>query len=379
MTGYLRFAVYTKNYVRKGPVGGLSDIEITFRHNLPGKAQFTVDSDNLRATDLATEGARVVIDYRYERGAPPVRMSGTVEEGQGDGYPATRTFSVTDDFAEVFNYMDGWPKPAAAISAQTDAYYKSAGPAETVLKDIVSKNATRNGIPLVVPTSSSRGANITVTIRMHPLYDRLFPAFDAAGLGVRVVQVDGFRELQVYQPTTYTRALTQRSGILSAAPFSVITPTVTRTVVGAGGEGELRKFQQYINSPRETLWGVHREAFVDARDIGAADPDVVALMQTRADEALFEGTAKTSVAITANETDVWRFGKTFQVGDRVTVKPADGPTLSDYIREVRITQNATDGLVVAPMIGNWADSNDVKLYKAVALALKGIRDQRSSR
>src|SRR5690606_25121317 len=97
----IKITAWTKGYVRRGPVVGFTQVDITFVHNGPGEAVVTVDADHLRVPDLTAEGARVVVEYP-DAGE---MISGTVEEvtGEGAAEVATRTFRVRDDWAAIFH------------------------------------------------------------------------------------------------------------------------------------------------------------------------------------------------------------------------------------------------------------------------------------
>src|SRR5690606_11954936 len=266
-----------------------------------GEALFELDADHPRVADLAAPGARAVLCYT----PADLWFSGTVEEvtGAGAAPVATRTFRVRDDWLDVFQDLVGWPNPDGDVDEQGDegAYYRVSGKAETVVKDIVAQNATRCGLHLTTPASSGLGQDVTVQVRMHQLWDRLQPAVEQAGLGFRVVQkASPDRVLAVYEPATVAAVLTEDSGIVEEGSYKLSPPTVTRVVVGAGGEGVARNFFQKIDSAAESLWGVKREVFIDARDLNPdeLDPeDLEAEALERADEALFEGAAKSGLQV----------------------------------------------------------------------------------
>jgi hypothetical protein len=267
----LTITVYTKGYVRKGVVAAPTSVSVSINHNAPGTAEFTVDADHARISDLTAYGARAVVAYRYAPSSDPVVLiSGPVGDttGEGPADSAVRKFVITDDWAEIFNGIIGWPNPTGTVSQQGDdsAYFTRTGPAETVVKQIVAPNATRQGLPLTVPATEGRGAKITVSVRMHPLADKIFPAADQAGIGVRVLQLGTERTLTVYTPKSRARVLTEESGIVVGGSWQIKPPTVTRVTIGAGGEGKLRAFYEYVDAARESTYGIRRSAFIDARD-----------------------------------------------------------------------------------------------------------------
>jgi hypothetical protein len=387
----LRIEVWTKSYVRKGVVGRPTSVAGSIIHNAPGTMDFTVDADHPRIVDLTADGARAVLTYRYVPGdTPTTLMSGTIGEvtGTGPASSSTRTFRIRDDW-NILNDILGLPNPTGTMAQQgaDTAYYTATGPAETVLKTIVAANAGRQGVTVTIPTTLGRGSSCTVTLRMHPLADRLFPTIDQAGIGVRVDQQGTSRVLDVYVPTVRSRVLTEQSGAIVNGDFQLSPPTVTRVLAGAGGEGTARVFREYVSNGTggtilnpaaglagiETSLGWSRATFVDARDVDVTDPNLATILQARALEALTEGGAKQSLRVTLAETDQFRFGKTYLLGDRVSVQLAGSPVMTDLIREVQFDYGADSGLSITPIVGDWSSSSDL-IYRQVAQIARAVRD-----
>lgn len=374
--------LYDKAYQYKGQIPAPEAVEWLGVWGAAGDLAFTVGGENPRLERLLTPGSRVVCTLDrpgYEE--PKTLISGPVSEWQGSGleHLPTRVFTVRDDFAEVFHGVVAWPVPAAAITAQnTSSYHTVTGPAETVVRSAVSANAARQGVPVTVGASTGLGPTVTVKFRMHPLWDRLFPLVADKGLGVRVVQAHGqsARYLLTWLPTT-RREVTEESGvILPGAEMHVRAPSVTRVVVGAGGEGTMRVFRQYIDTVAEAKWGMSRSVFVDARDIATTDPDLLTLMQQRADEALAEGAEVTSLSVELTETDAWQYGTAFELGDKLPIRLSGSDTITDRVTEVELSWSAGDdgGLLVTPRVGKYEESPNDRLYRLVARALKATRD-----
>jgi hypothetical protein len=347
-----------------------------------GDCDFTVRATNGRVADLSANGARVTVDYYLDDTDPtiaPIRCySGEITNvhGEGRAEQAIRTFTVTDDW-NVLNTTLGWANPTGADTNQgTAAYYTRTGPAEDVALDVIGANATRLGLNLSVPASAGRGSTITAKFRMHPLADRLWPAVDQAGIGIRVVQQNAQRAVQVYQPVTYPRILTETSGIVQGNSWDVTRALVTRTMVGAGGQDVARVFRHFVNTALETSLGTALEVFVDARDVDQAAPDLVAQLQARSDQALAQFAATASLNLTLVERGSFRYGKTFNLGDRISMQTLNGPVITDLVRAVDINMDQDAGLTVTPIVGNWSDSStDSGLAKIVAQLAKSLRDQ----
>lgn len=378
MVGRLPFdvTVFDKSYVRKGPLGAPKSLSGEVVKNEAGSLEFTVAADHPRVPDLTAPGARVVVNYRPTPSSEMFLISGRVQEAAGGG-PASapwRRFTVVDDFTLLTDEVQCWPNPTGTISQQGDdeAYFTRTGPAETVLKQILAPNVARDGIVLTIPATAGLGSTITGSMRFHTPYERLWPAVDQAGVLVRVRQSGATRVLDVTVPTAYPRVLTQQSGVVVSGEFSVEAPTVTRVTVLAGGEGTARVVRRKIDTAREAAYGVRLNATRDARDVDAADPNLEALLTERMDEVLAEGAPKASLKCELVETDSFKFGVTFQLGDRVSVRLADAPVVTDSVRSVAFEWTPDDGVRVTPRVGEWADVSDAPLVKHVTALTRAV-------
>lgn len=372
--------VYDQDYVSRGPLGAPASLtgEVTF--NAPGSAEIVVPAGHKRIADLTAPGARVSIHYTMP--SPRVFMlSGRVEAVDGGGGPrAWRRFRVVDDFSVLTDEVQCWPVPAAAITAQSDAYHTVTGPAETVLKSILAPNVTRQGTVLTIPATAGLGSASTASVRFHTVAERVLPLVDGAGLGVRVRQSGATRTLDVWQPATYPRPLTEGSGVVISGEYTIEAPTVTRVVVGAGGEGAARVFRQYVDTALESTWGIVLPAFRDARDIDTDNPDLEALMQARADETFAEGAPVASLRCELVETSAFRLGIAYNVGDIVSVQLAGGaPLITDRVRSVAFEWTAAGGAVITPRIGEWSDTSDDVMVRRVLALTRATSDLQKGR
>lgn len=387
----LMITVYDKNYNRKGVVAAPESVSIQLVWNAPGRAEFTVPASHARVNSLATPGSRCTFDYRLPDGTWKRVLSGLVFKWSGSGsvVNATRTFEVRDDL-HVLNKMLAFQVPENFAVDQADAAYDvRTGPLETIIKGVVTDNnvATKAGSParpiphLTIEADSATGPTKTIKFRMHNVAEKILTAATNNGLGVRIVQSGTSRELQTWTPATYPRVLTEESGIVRGADFSYEAPEVTSIVAGGQGEGTLRDFWDssitgFHDPTAEAAWGEVYSEFIDARDISSSDPaGPTNLARERAQERLEEGAAKASLRAELAETGRFRYGIAFDLGDKVSVRPAgEGSAITDRVREVHIDWTASDGLVVTPLVGEWQDSQTDRLYRVVRKSLKAIND-----
>lgn len=383
----IQIELWDKTFTRLGYVGAPLTFTATKRRNAASDCTFSVPATHPRVANLITSGCRAVVTYRYEPDADPIRLvSGRVQNKSGDGPAgqATRSFSIRDDWnilASTLGFLD--PTLAADDTNQSaNGPYKISGPAETAALDVIDKNYATRLAPgrLVMPTSQGRGASVSLQFQMDYLADILFPAVDNAGIIVEIGQVDDHLELSVREPATYTRALTEGSGVVVGGTFSLDDVTATRVIVGVGGNSSdipARVFRQFINTAAEAQIGEPLEVYVDGGSIALTD-DITAQAQQMSDDAFTSNAEKVNLDLTLIESGAFKYGKTFLDGDNVTVKLNNTPqAFTDYVRDVQIDWNPGDsgqgGLIVSPHVGNWQDDPDSILFREVQSVGKALR------
>lgn len=375
VTAPFRISVYDKDFAPLDWVGAPLEVHATVRNNAASAATLVLDADDEQVGVLTAAGARVVIEYFHDPADPLATLfllSGPVGERSGSSGPAgTRTFEVTDDWTTVFGML-GWPNPTGDASEQgdDDAYYTLTGSAEYVLKSLVSVNATRLGLPVTVATDLDRGSDISISTRMHRIGDRLFPAVTQAGLCVTVRQDGAGLVVDCHEPVVLVDPLTEASGVVESGSFTAHPPAVTRATVGGGGEGTSRVFRVVVDTVAEAEWAMVREAFVDARDTTDT-----AILDARAQQAITEGAAKTSLSATLSETDDFRYGVTCNVGDVVAVQLLGVDPITDTVTEAQIDWTPRGGLDAVPRVGDTPASFEEIAAAALERVAARTRDQ----
>ena len=375
----LSCTVYNKEFEREGFINDAEALEVTPTHNDVGIAKLTLPLDHPKAAllvDLATTGsARAVFEEDGEH-----RLSGPLEfiEATGPSSEGLITFTFDDDFRELRNIL-GWPVPAAALTAQTVEYYTLTGPAETVVKTLVQLNGvTRLGKPITIAPDLGRGQVITVSIRFHPLYDKLVPVLDRAGIGISIKQSGAGLLLDCYEPTLYPLDLSEAAGIVTDFKWTYRREAATDVVVGGKGEAVEREFRSFTDAPRISQLGERIEVFRDARD---SNSDILsereAVYAERASETFAETKALPGVSISLSETSNFRYGgDRFNVGDRVRVKLGTGLLVEDILRSVSIRDSADNGFTTVPMVGENKTVEQIIAGGLKSLS-RGLRDLRS--
>lgn len=369
-----KLALYDKAFNFISFLGAPASLSGTLRHNALSTVNFAVSSDHHLAGDLLTAGTRLVLDYNGN-----FAVSGQVRSkaAKGPNSAAEISCTVVDDLRILQNL--GMPNPTGpqaegsmpSQGADT-AYYKATGTAEDIVKDVASKNlVTRLGLPVTFGTNLHRGTTPTggVQLRFHPMSDKLLPMADANGIGVTVRQSGAGFLLDVYTPTTYPQVLTEASGVITDWSWSQSDPEATRVVSGGQGEGTARVFRYLIDDAREAEYNDIIEIFRDARD---ADSNTV--LDARAQETLNDGAPRHGLSLTLAETDTFRYGDTFQVGDIVTAN-VGGLLITDVLREVTFTYTTDEGVDVTPSVGDPSvDEPDAQIAAAIRRLAQNQRD-----
>lgn len=369
MENPFKLTIYDKAFKRLGWLGDALEVHPTPRHNIMGSLDFSVASNNAKLPLMLQPGARMTCHYLGEQIiSGPVRLRG----GKGPSSQGIVTLSVDDDF-RLLNRLAGWPVPENALSNQNLEYCTITGPAETVAKSFISRNMGRLGQPITVAPDLGRGQTITVTSRFHPLFDRLFPAVETAGIGVSVVQSGAGLLVDCYVPKTYPRVLSEESGVVTEWSWSNAAPDATRGVIGGGGKGIARTFQAFSNTTRESAWGDVIEMFLDARD--TTDPTIYT---SRANQKLAETGEKSGLMVKFSETENFRYGTGgVERGDLVTLAVGPGLVITDTLREAAMSWTRANGLQIQPQVGDVTNSTDLVMGRAVRNIASDVRNFRS--
>lgn len=346
----------------------------TAEYNGVGTGTVTLPIGHKLIPALATPGARLHYRYVDHTDYPVLQLSGMIKADQAEVSlrTGTVTFTMVSDEVLLKNTL-GWPVPTAGLSAQTSEYDTRTGPVDAICADLAVANLiTRRALPCKIVPLFADGPTATIKARMHPLWDVIKPALETAHYGIRLWQWNpGDPEpfflagqlagavllLEVYKSVdrpyvNWTPLLGITSG---TAAFTA--PTVTRVVVGGGGEGTARVFQGYVDDAREAEWGPLGvvERFVDARD--TSDAGVLA---QRASEELTEGAGTTTLDVSTVDGDPWVYGadQHYALGDRVRVTPVEGITRIEKVRAVTVSIDGEHGIRISPRIGDPSPVSD---------------------
>lgn len=134
---------------------------------------------------------------------------------------------------------------------------------------------------------------------------------------------------------------------------------------------------------------LNAERFVDRRDIPVSKatngtpinpgdstpvfPDVLAQLDQAGIEALTEAVSKASLSVTPIDTEQLQFGRDYSLGDIVAVS-IDGVTITDVLREVKLSDDTGNGPEIKPTIGSPDATADAPaIYRVVRKMRQAIR------
>ncbi|MFG3136135.1 siphovirus ReqiPepy6 Gp37-like family protein [Streptomyces sp. NPDC048211] len=375
----LRVYVRDATLARVGQVDDYTSLTVIPRYNAIGAYTMEISADSAKA-DLLVEGNGLII--RTAAGdlvdSGPIR---TVDwsRSESDGGAGKLTVTGVSDTALLAQYTC-WPNPAAAIGSQASAVYKiSAVKAETAMRALVNANAGPGALTgrknplLTLAADGGRGPTITRQVnQFDSLLTVLTDIADAAGLGIRVIQVGTGLQFQVYAPTDRSGIARFSFGLgnLTDASYTTTPPSCTRALVVAGGQSTPRVCKTYDRT--DPLFpSLVIEQFVDLTSVDTASVDLTAQMDQAAEEALTSGAGKGSLSMSPIDIPLLRYGRDYTVGDTVSAQVRTA-WMTDVVREVTLTCTL-DGTTVKAAVGT--DSGDgavARIYQLIAQVKRDV-------
>lgn len=354
------------NLANAKAIGGSWKLKARRKFNAPGSGTVTVPATP-RNTALMVPGNRVVV----ARGGQ-VWTSGPIETpfdyswqvGAGeDSTPGRLSIQFTDDLAKIVGYKV-YPTPSSDFEHQTtvDAYTRTAVNGELLLRDLVNLNCGPGAIAarlipgLVLGAVAGVGTNVNFASRFGDMGDELRSvALAAGGIGFRALQVGSNVEFQVYQPRDRTAAVrfSRSRRNLTAIQYRSKAPTTTTALVAGQGEGAARTTKEVRDAAAEAAWAWRIEQFVDQRQSN----DATVLVQA-GQEAIAKGAAQYTLSTVTVDTDLQRYGRDYDLGDKVTVEVLPGLDVADLVREVELVADPGSGEFVTAVVGSGDVSTD---------------------
>ena len=267
--------------------------------------------------------------------------------------------------------------PSKAITAQPDddtGTYKRTGKLEDVVSAMLSANVgqtalAENKTPLVVEASHGRGKSVTINSRLENLLEVAQTAMlkDTSIVFESYMPSQGAprRRFRASRDLTREVRLSEINGALSSFELEESAPEATRAIVSGPGAGDLHEFLS-VTGP-ETDWGLKRTVYVSASN---DDEDE---MREAGTEELADKGESGSITLELVDVPGCRFGTDFNVGDKVTVRLADGATITDIVQSAEIEWSETGReikLHVGPTLEDPSETDAALVKKVKALSSK---------
>lgn len=373
-----RIEVYDENINKLGRVGQYITCDLLLKHLEVGSWGLLLNLSEPAAELLQAPGRRITVDFEEpEADGSRIRLlSGPVDSSEVivDGYgQRTVAFAGYDDKwwldQRVAYQSPEMTFPSLGVSfAQPDYVDIRAGSGEAVAKAFVTANAvTRFPVPhLTVAPNLGRGSSVSYNARMHSLLWMVTVSTSGSGLGFRVDQVGSNLVFDVYDPEDKPVRLSTKLGNLQAYKVKQLSPAASFVVGGGTGENTARRYMQKSLPASAVGWG-HREKYLDVTD-ATTDVD----LSLRITENLFLGEPTAGFSLTPRDTRAMRFGRDYNVGDRVIVELESGLEVTDTVREVKLSHTSADGMSIVPGIG-YSQSTDPTA--AIYRSYRALRDE----
>ena len=278
-------------------------------------------------------------------------------------------------------YRVVYPDYLHAWTAQGNAYYADSGTGESVLRNLVNRQAGSNALTArIVPglhlgTAVGVGGAISVRERFTPLLDAMRSAADLSGglaFDVRDT-LAGTQEFVVWQPVdrTDTARFGVELGNVASLEIRRTSPVATTALVAGTEELAARQTLEKSNTAAVTLWG-RREMFVDQRQATddtwvPGDPptaEQLAEYEKAADETLADQGEQFAVAAVTIDTPQLQWGRDYNIGDKVSVITPFGP-VDDLVRQVDIAVDENGVEDIRSTIGTNDIASDDPLASTV--------------
>lgn len=278
------------------------------------------------------------------------------------------------DFNTVLQDDLAWPDPAHAAEAQALEYDVRTGPAETVIRSLISANIgpdaptfRRAGFAskLLLDPDLGRGQTVTTSSRFDNLLSQCALAGKLGGVGFRIV-VDGPNlRLKIFTPRDLSKLvrLDIANGRLTSYEQATIAPSLTRALVGGKGAGTARAFIERSSAASladEAAWGRRIVTFLDQSS--TSDPTELA---QAGDDALATGGSVKQTTLTPTDDETMRYQRDWFLGDFITAV-VGGQESPEVVTQGAIALGVT-GVRIGAQVGDPDpdDLRDLRLLQRV--------------
>lgn len=304
------------------------ECEAVIRCNLPGTFSVKVADNGLLPRRLGP-GWELAIT------SPGIQLSGPIDTFLREISAASSSLTLAGKthlglLAERVIY----PDPSAEAGKQSKARYEASGPAEDVIKQLVSLNLGPQALPsrihpdFKLSPSAGLGRPVKASERFSILLGAAKALADQGGLVMDAYRLE--RGPGVEFSTRPALDLSRRVRLQASGEITLSAPKATTAIMAGQGEGESRRVIEV--SKGGSLWGRRIESFFDRRDT-----DDISQLHEAGEQEINEKWDSNSAKFTLRE-DYFKFGRDFQIGDIITLE-LPGAEVVEQVKEVKITWN----------------------------------------
>ncbi|QIN93677.1 minor tail protein [Microbacterium phage Stromboli] len=350
-------------FVRLGQIAPeYTDLKFVDVHNGVGSWELKLPAEHPRLPDLKQKGSGIVVTEHWMEGAVHKyrTFSGrmrTARLSQNAADPAGTWVITGVDDNVIAAATRVYPDPLHAADAQEAAYWELSGPAETVMKNAVWRNAGSGAIAarvypwLSVPSSTGLGDSVKCSSRFDVLGDLLTSLGTAGNLGWEFRQVGAGVTFSVYTPQDKTGAvrLDIRNGGLESNELGFTAPSASEVLVLGQGEGEARTVLRVSSAEAAAevaAWGLRWEQVKDQRNTD----DPVELQQAGDEIIAEQGATVNSLKVVPSDTPGMALGRDWYRGDKITVV-VDGQETTAIVTQVATSISAA-GIIRQVAVGD---------------------------
>lgn len=363
----LRATLYTPDYVKLGVLPLLGGTVILRRNHI---STFVLDVDgNHHGWVRYRKGHRVVISD--DTGQLLAGQISKVGKSYSGGLRSV-TLTGSSDMVWLAQRVT-YPNPDQHPESQSEGYYKRSGNAETLILDLVRRNAgpaarVERRATLQLDSDQSRGGTVTLNSRFKNLLEEVHELASAGNVTFETRQENGTTVFGLRDQRDLTRhiRLSPTNGGVISYDLEETAPDVTHVLVAGQGEGEARTIK--LVSGNQSEWGVYAEEFKDQRHTD----DTAELLQAGR-ERIEEGAASSSVTLTIGDTPRRVFGEHYFLGDLITVSLGVDGRVQDTVQMAEISFSP-QGRAVKLQVGPRLDETDAPGWvTAIDFMLRDVR------
>jgi len=308
-----------------------------------------------------------------------------------DGATTTWTFTGYDDTSHLLVLL--WPIPTAPITSQTDTHDRRTGPISNRLRDYFIGNVSnRLGVN---GAAGGNQVNLGATGVSQARFADFLPfaqELTARSVNFQVRQRDTDSLLFLYQWAPVDRRATVRFspalGTVQGWSSNSTPCTANIAIVGAGGEGVLRRFRRYADAASIQAWGP-REVFVDRRDLNPdEDEDWELQAEVAGLEAIEQGAARSSFTLETEFggggiaptpfVDFWPGDRVLAYADADEAQQPIGPVTDDLVEQVDTTYSEAgeSGTVRVGSVPDDVDNAMARQIRNLGRRIHGLETRR---